>query len=97
MSIPDFSTPEAMRGVLERMVKYAGYHSNSRKPRWSHVGDITSHGSGYSAAICVEFGQDPDELVGGLKEDVYCNSCGYCQSCFCNECEGHSGDCEFAP
>jgi len=94
MSIPDFSAPEAMRGVLERMVKYAGYSSNDRKPLWSHVGDITSHGSGYSAAICREFGEDPDRMVGGLREEWSCNECGTCLSCLCSGHEEHSPGCE---
>jgi hypothetical protein len=29
-----------------------------------------SHGSGYSYAICKEFGADPDEVVGGLKDEL---------------------------
>ena len=85
MDIPDFSCPKEMRNVLERMVRYAGKDSIDRVPRWSHVGSITGHGSGYSAAICLEFGEDPDELVGGLKDDKYCPSCGYCQSCLNHE------------
>jgi len=94
VTIPDFSTPEAMRGVLERMVTYAGVHSNTNKPRWSHVSDITCHGGGYSAAICREFGADPEEYVGGLKDNMYCNQCALCQECQRHEYFGHDDDCE---
>lgn len=96
MSIPDFSEPREMRNVLERVVRHAGYKSIDRVPRWSHVGSITGHGSGYSAAICVEFGMDPDEIIGGLKDDVYCPSCGYCQNCLQHEYEEHDEYCEVA-
>jgi hypothetical protein len=94
MANSDFSTPEAMREILARVVEYAGRNSIKRVPRWSHVGSITGHGSGYSADICREFGADPDELVGGLREGKYCPSCGYCQGCLTHEYLECDDDCE---
>lgn len=31
-------------------------------PLWSRVGQLFGHGSGYSIAICVKYGFDPDEI-----------------------------------
>ena len=94
MSIPDFGTPYEMRNALERMVRHAGQRSIDRVPRWSHVGKITGHGSGYSAAICLEFGQDPDEIVGGLIDDKYCPACRKCMDCGCHDEVECDEDCE---
>jgi len=30
-------------------------------PLWKRVADVTSNGSGYSSAICIRYGFDPDE------------------------------------
>jgi hypothetical protein len=97
MSIPDFSEIDAMRSVLARVVRYAGKNSINQAPRWSHVGAATGHGSGYSAAICAEFGADPDEIIGGLREGRYCPSCGYCQGCLHHEYAECDEDCEAGP
>lgn len=48
---------------LRRFVLLAHYGS-PRKPRWCHVSDRTTHGSGMSVGLCHRFGLDPDEVVG---------------------------------
>jgi hypothetical protein len=49
----------------ERMLRNAHAIAQPKRlrgiPLWSFVGDITSHGCGYSIRICRELGWDPDQ------------------------------------
>lgn len=55
--------------VLWGVVANAGRMSYRRGMRWSHVVDATGLGSQSSIALCLRFGFDPDENVGGSEED----------------------------
>lgn len=61
---------------LRKAVTYAGVNSYDRRPRWSHVGRITTNGCGVSSELCIRFGLDPDEIVG--REVADCELCPTC-------------------
>lgn len=54
-----------LKNLTWRVVANAGRLSEERKPRWSHVSDVTASGSTTSAELCVSAGFDPDENCGG--------------------------------
>jgi hypothetical protein len=54
-----------LKDLTWRVVANAGQLSKERKPRWSHVSDVTANGSTVSAELCVSAGFDPDENCGG--------------------------------
>ena len=51
--------------LLDRMIRIAAQgHGQPSAPRWSHVGRVTGHGSGFSSSLCRAAGLDPNEIVG---------------------------------
>lgn len=72
--------------LVRRAVEYIGASSNTRAPRWSHVGRVFGVGSTSSWRLCERLGFDPDEQRGG------CGICGWSYGivdgetvCECNE------------
>ncbi len=51
--------------ILVRAIMYVGRKPKRvhGRPRWSLVGEMTGHGSGYSRALCIWAGCDPDERL----------------------------------
>ena len=49
--------------IIRRMIHSLRRTGRSRYiyPLWKRVADATSNGSGYSSAICIRYGFDPDE------------------------------------
>lgn len=64
---PDPDSLEAAK-VLWGIVANAGRLSCTRQQRWAHVMDATARGSNSSAALCKQFGFDPDEMIGGESD-----------------------------
>ena len=58
----DKSAAEVLRHVIVSCARPARRPRTGR-PRWSVVGQVTGHGSGYSAELCRWAGVDPSELV----------------------------------
>lgn len=54
--------------LVRNAVRNAGFRSNARKARWSHVVDALAVGSTFATELCVWAGLDPDELVGSWKQ-----------------------------
>ena len=60
----DVSPEKTLRQVIWNAGRVPPKGSRARTvPRWSAVGSATGHGSGYSFALCLWAGVDPDELV----------------------------------
>ena len=51
---------EAIRG-LRRSKPSPKSKARTPDPLWSRVGKLFCHGSGFSWAICIKYGFDPDE------------------------------------
>lgn len=61
---PISTSPEdTLRWIIRNCARPAGRARVGARPRWSVVADLTSHGSTYSARLCVWADVDPDELV----------------------------------
>ena len=57
-------TPDqTLRTVLRNCAVSADSHPGIRRPRWSIVSDLTTHGSTASAKLCRWAGVDPHEVV----------------------------------
>ena len=69
--------------LLEHAVKNAGSKSADRRCRRWHVKSLFSLGSSSSYDLCVRFGVDPGQLVGG------CHQCGESESreCACGRAD----------
>lgn len=65
------STPLTFEGeyapmqMVERAVRNARPHDPGKHPRWVAVHDTLAYGSTTSQQLCIHFGLDPHELVGG--------------------------------
>ena len=52
--------------LLDRAVRNIHY-GKGMLPRWSHVGQTFSMGSGYSIGLCKRWGLDPHEMLGSAE------------------------------
>ncbi len=59
---PNFDAAEELKRIL-RFCSREPRDKRSGRPRWSVVSSVTSHGSGYSIALCRWAHLDPDEKV----------------------------------
>jgi len=60
----DVSPEKTLRQVIRNAGSVPPKGSRARTvPRWSAVGSVTGHGSGYSFALCRWADLDPEELV----------------------------------
>ena len=53
---------EIVKHVIENQRRTKAPRRKQPAPLWSRVGQLTGHGSGYSQAICREYGFNPDEI-----------------------------------
>ena len=58
------SDADLVRRAIEHLRIWEPKRAGSRRttPLWSRVGFVFGHGSGYSAAICLKYGFNPDEI-----------------------------------
>jgi len=58
------SDEELVKAAINNLRRYRNGRSRRQSPAplWSRVGGLFGHGSGYSTAICVKYGFDPEEI-----------------------------------
>jgi hypothetical protein len=59
---PESDLIKAVIGNLRRRKPGKVARHRQPAPLWSRVGQLFNHGSGYSWAICVKYGFNPDEI-----------------------------------